>query len=364
VPSSRPRPVAGSRQVTAEVLTTRRLNRALLARQLLLDRSDLPLTAVLEQVGGLQTQYAPSGYIGLWSRMEGFERPMLTRALEERQVVQATMMRATIHMVSEADYWPLTAAVRRTRREWFERVSRREIDKLDMAGAVAAVRAELAAGPRRMAELEVAVERAGQPKQTARWAGMYIDLVRVPPSGTWDRRRADLYALAEDWLGAGEVSEEQGLELLIRRYLGAFGPAPLADIGSWGGLPPALVKQIVGGMGLRRYRDGKGGELLDLPEAPLPPEETPAPVRFLPTWDATLLVHARRTQILPEQYRPLIFNTKTPPSVPTFLVDGQVAGTWRWQDGRIELSPFNPLPDGIVAQVEEEAHRLAALHGD
>jgi hypothetical protein len=351
--------------VPAETLSQRRLNRALLARQLLLRRSGSSLTDVLEQMGGLQAQYAPSGYIGLWSRVAGFERQVLTRALEQRTAIQATLLRATIHIVSAADYWPLTAAIRRTRREWFERVSRREIEKLDMARAAAAVREELAAGPLRMTELTARLVARGYPQRAAGWAGAYVDLVRVPPSGTWERRRADLYALAEDWLPVrSRVSEEEGMELVIRRYLGAFGPAPLADVANWAGLTPASLKPLVGRLELRQLRDEKGRDLLDLPEAPLPPEDTPAPARFLPTWDASLLVHARRTQILPEAYRPLVFNTKTPHSVPTFLIDGQVAGSWRHEKGRVELKPFAPLDRAARRELEEEAHALASFHAD
>jgi hypothetical protein len=294
--------------------------------------------------------------------MESFERPVLTGALEQRTVIQGTLQRATIHIVSAADYWPLTAAVRRTRREWFERVSRREIDRLDMAGSVAVVRDALTDGPRRMAELEAAVMGAGHPKQAARWAGMYIDLVRVPPSGTWDRRRADRYALADDWLPPTDTTEEDGLELIIERYLGAFGPAALADIGSWAGLPPSLLKPIAARMDLRRLRDEKGAQLLDLPDAPLPPADTPATPRFLPTWDATLLVHARRTQILPETFRPLVFNTRTPHSVPTFLVDGQVAGSWRYESGQVRIEPFAPLSRAVRRRLDDEARLLASFH--
>jgi len=121
---------------------------------------------------------------------------------------------------------------------------------------------------------------------------------------------------------------------------------------------------VVPRLRLRHFRDERGGELLDLPRAPLPDPETPAPVRFLPTWEATLLVHARRTQILPETYRPLVFNTKTPHSVPTFLVDGAVAGTWRYEKGRIRLEPFAPLPRVVRRELEDESERLAAFHTD
>jgi hypothetical protein len=115
---------------------------------------------------------------------------------------------------------------------------------------------------------------------------------------------------------------------------------------------------------LRRFRDEQGVELFDLPDAPLPDAETPAPVRFLGTWEAALLVHARRTQVLPERYRGLVFNTKTPHSFPTFLVDGAVAGTWRYEESRVRLEPFDPLPRPVRRELDEESERLAAFHAD
>ena len=345
------------------VLTPRALNRALLARQLLLDRSPVSLTDALERVGGLQTQYAPAGYIGLWSRVRDFERPMLTRALEERRVIQATMMRATIHLVSAADYWPMTIGIRRARREWFAKVGAGANSAMDMDAAAAAMREEMSGGALRFSEMTERLVARGFDPQASRWVGMWLDLVRVPPSGTWERRRADLYGLADTWLPQGsDVSEDEGIELLIRRYLGAFGPAALKDVASWMGLNIGQMRHVADGMELRPFRDEDGRPLVDLPDAPLPDADTPAPVRFLPVWDASLLVHARRTQILPEAYRPRVFNTKTPHSVNTFLVDGQVAGTWRFDDGRIDLEPFEPLAPRDRQQVEEEADRLAGFH--
>jgi hypothetical protein len=344
-------------------LGRRTLNRALLARQLLLARSTIALTDALEQVGGLQTQYAPAGYIGLWSRLVGFERPLLTAALERRRAIQATIMRATIHTVSASDYWPMTAGVRRIRREWFAGAGRREIASLDMDAAADATREELADGPLSMKELTARLEARGIPSVAAKWVGMWVDLVRVPPSGTWERRRADLYGLAETWLPpAGQVSQAEGMELLIRRYLGGFGPAPLRDIASWMGVKVGQMREVADRMELRTLRDEAGKPLLDLPDAPLPEPETPAPPRFLPVWDATLLVHARRTQILPEEYRPRVFNTRTPHSVNTFLLDGEVAGSWRHSDGEIRLAPFRPLTPAERAGLEDEAHRLATFH--
>ncbi len=168
----------------------------------------------------------------------------------------------------------------------------------------------------------------------------------------------------EDWLGrASRRPSTQAQELLIRRYLGGFGPASRKDLASWAGLPPAAFAPALDRMKLRRFEDADGGELLDLPRAPLPDPGTFAPVRFLPTWDAALLVHARRTQILPERFRPRIFNTKTPHSRPTFLVDGQVAGTWRVERGRIEIEPFERLSRETKRALDDEADRLVAFHG-
>jgi hypothetical protein len=345
-----------------DVLSARALNRALLHRQMLLERSDLPLTEVVEGMGGIQNQYAPAGYIGLWSRMREFERPMLTRALEERQVIQGTLMRATIHVVSAADYWPMMAGIERINREWYAKVQVREIGDTDLDQVVAAARDELADGPLRINELTERLVGRGFPARAAAWASFSVPMVRVPPSGTWDRRRADIYGLAEAWLPRPEITEEQGIEMLIRRYLGAFGPAPLKDIAVWMGLNVGQMRHVADRMELRPFRDANGKPLVDLPDAPLPDPDLPAPPRFLAVWDALLLVHARRTQVLPEELRPLIFNTKTPHSHNTFLLDGQVAGTWRFDDGEIQLSPMRPLVAAERAELEEEAHRLAVFH--
>ena len=148
----------------------------------------------------------------------------------------------------------------------------------------------------------------------------------------------------------------------MRRYLGAFGPAARGDIAQWAGMKARRRRAGARAADARRFRDESGAELLDLPRAPLPDPETPAPVRFLPTWDAALLVHARRTGVLPEQYRPRIFSTKMPQSVGTFLVDGAVAGTWRFDGGEVRWEPFIRLDRRVSHEVEDEAGRLAAFH--
>ena len=340
-------------------LSERELNRALLARQLLLARTRAPLTRTIERMGGLQTQYSPSGYVGLWSRLEGFERPTLTRALERRTVIQGTVLRVTIHMVSRADYAPWTAAVRDARRAWWLTATSRHREEPEMREIAARVRSLLGDGPLRRAEI---VDRLGLDSTTFNGVGLWVDLVRAPPSGTWGRPRADLYALAERWLGGPVRADPQaGRDLLVRRYLGAFGPAARKDIASWAGLSISALEPSFARLPLRTFRDQDGRELLDLPRAPLPPGDAPAPVRFIPAWDASLLVHARRTGIVPEDVRPLIFNTKTPQSVSTFLVDGKVAGTWRFEEAAVRADPFEPLGRSVARELADEGERLAAF---
>ncbi len=316
--------------MTDRVLSTRQLNRALLARQLLLERSSLPLPGALEAVGGLQTQYAPSGYVGLWSRLRDFRREALTKALMNRDAIQGTLMRSTIHM--------------------------------DVVAGT--VRERLSHGPARAAELKALLAANGIPAIAWSGLGLWLEMIRVPPSGTWDRRQADLYGLADDWVGAIAASEEAGMELLVRRYLGGFGPAKLADIASWAGLAPAKVIPAVERMRLRRFRDEHDKVLFDLPRAPLPDAGVRAPVRFLQTFEAMLMIHARRTQIMPEQFRPIVFNIKTPHSMPVFLIDGAVAGTWRYEGGQIVTRPFEPIPRSVRDELDEEAKALAAFHAD
>jgi hypothetical protein len=221
------------------------------------------------------------------------------------------------------------------------------------------LRTALDGGTMRRTEVEALIG-----KRATQAINLWLNIVRAPPSGTWERRRADLYAAAEDWLGPppDDAGEAAGRELLVRRYLAAFGPATRADVASWAGLKPTELEPAFAATALRRFRSEDGGELIDLPRAPLPPADTPAPVRFLPTWDATLLVHARRTQILPEEHRPRIFSTKTPQSVPTFLVDGAVAGTWRYDGGKVDLEPFGRLDRAPTRALQEEAGRLASFH--
>ena len=342
-------------------LSPRALNRALLARQLLLERADLPIPEVLERIGGIQAQYAPASYIRLWAMLSRFGLSDLDRELEARTVVQGTLMRSTIHLVSARDWWPFAQGIGPSRQGWWHRTWGREFTREELDRMAAQLDAELAGRTWPRKELDELMRS----HHSTVWSGAWVALIRVPPSGTWARRRADLFQRAAEWIGPPDCDEASGLTHLLRRYLGAFGPARLADAANWAGVAVSRMQAAASTMDLVRFRDEGGRELLDLPDAPRPDPATPAPVRFLPVWDATLLVHARRTQILPEAHRPLVFNTKTPHSVHTFVVDGQVAGTWKVEQdagvARLAYTPFAPLPANARSELEAEAANLVRL---
>ena len=309
---------------------------------------------VLEQIGGIQAQYAPSMYIGLWSRVEGFEREHLTNALVERSVVQGTLMRSTIHLVSRRDYWPFAVAVRAARRAWHVRThrSRANVDEHEQAAAI--VLARLQTGPAPRSEVADLI-----PRDVFEGIHEFADIIRVPPSGTWERRRADLYGSAEYWIGPEPVLEhDEAVDHLVRRYLAAFGPARPKDIADWAGLPVTTVRSSLARTPTTDYVAEDGQPLIDLDGGTIPPADAIAPVRFLPTWDATLLVHARRAGIIEEEDRPRVFQTRRPQSVATFLVDGTVAGTWVHRDGRVVIEPFRPLPPRVQRELNDEAERI------
>ena len=350
--------------MTDRILTARDLNRAMLARQFLLERTDLPLITVMERMGGLQTQYAPSGYIGLWTRVRSFAREDLTRALERRRAVTGTLMRVTIHTVSARDYPLLAEGVRVARRDWFLRTYGSRAVGIDMEKVAERVRGYLADGPVRSKELIERLRSDGLPDAAWGGVGLWVDLVRVPPSGTWERRSADLYGLAETWLGPSPVTEAEGLRHLVRRYLGGFGPARVGDVARWAGVPVTRLKPVIERMRLRRFWDEQGGELVDLPGAVLPGADVDAPVRFLPVWDAMLLASARRAGVLLEEHRSRIFTSAAPQSINTFLVDGVVAGSWRWDGKRVVTEPFGPLSRSARRDLKEETEGLEELYAE
>jgi hypothetical protein len=262
-------------------------------------------------------------------------------------------MRSTIHLVSPRDYWPFAVAVRDARRQsWLRSV--RALSERQMAAAAGTVAGRHADGPLPRREME---ELVG--KDRARGVGLWHDMVRVPPSGTWERRRADLYGDAAAWLEPDPIEPADAIEHLVRSYLGGFGPATRHDVASFTGLKLGALKPVLERIAPEDLGDG----LLDLPGAPRPDPDTPAPVRFLPVWDATLLVHARRTGLLPEDLRPRVFHVRKPHGTPTFVVDGSVAGEWRYEDGHVALEPWTKLDRATRRALDDEAERLAAFHG-
>ena len=325
---------------------------------MLLERGRTSIPKTLERVCGIQAQYAPSMYVGLWCRLEGFEREQLDRALERRSVAQGTLMRITIHLVSARDWWPFATALREARRQWVLKARRQDP-------------AEVARAADRLREL-----MGGEPMPTARirellgvplgWnAALWLDMVRVPPSGTWARRRADLYALAEDWLrnDPGEQYVAAATDHLVRACLRGFGPMRPADIVSLTGLRTPDVHESLARLDLRRFRDEQDKELVDVPRAPLPDPDTPAPPRLLATWDPTLLLpNIRRAGTFLDRHRPRLTNSAYPQGMSLFTVDGVAAGAWKFEKGQVTLDPFEKLDRASLRQLREEAERLAQLH--
>ncbi len=325
---------------------------------MLLERGRTSIPKTVERICGIQAQYAPSMYVGLWSRLEGFEREQLDRALERRSVAQGTLMRITIHLVSARDWWPFAAALREARRQWV--VKARRQDPAEVAGAAERLRELMGGEPMPTARIR---ELLGVPLG---WnAALWLDMVRVPPSGTWARRRADLYAEAEDWLQGppGKVDVAAATDHLVRSCLRGFGPMRPADIASLTGLRPPDVRSSLARIDLRRFRDEQGKELVDVPRAPLPDPDTPAPPRLLATWDPTLLLpNIRRAGTFLDRHRSKLTNSAYPQGTSLFTVDGVAAGAWKFEKGRVTLDPFDKLDRGTLRQLHEEAERLAQLH--
>ncbi|MFP2924445.1 winged helix DNA-binding domain-containing protein [Pyxidicoccus sp. 3LG] len=312
------------------VMTARALSRATLARQLLLEREKLPLLKAVERLVALQAQQAKPPFLGLWSRLEGFERESLLRLLQRREVVRATLMRGTLHLVTAKDYVKLRAAFTPLLEASVHSVLRERAKGLDITPLVEEAREYLLEEPRTFEEVrDHLVER--HPKADERAMGfavrMYLPLIQVPTDAEWGYPGTTDFAVAESWLG--EPLDTDGKpDALVLRYLAAFGPATVADVQTWTGLKG--LKDVLASLKpkLVTFRDEKGRELFDLPKAPRPPEDTPAPVRFLPDFDNLILGHDDRTRLVADEHRSRLI-TKNLRIPPTFLVDGFVTGTWK-----------------------------------
>ncbi len=333
-----------------------------MARQLLLEPSGATIPKALEKIAGIQAQNASAMYVGLWSRLEDFEREALTAALERKKVAQGTLMRQTIHLVSAGDWWPIQIAVRDPRRKAWEAYGERGKRKQEVLDAVKKMKQAMADGPLTRKE---AGELIGGDSVVFNGTQAFLDQVRVPPSGTWERRRADLFLDAAQWLGAEpKLTVAKAREHLVERYLDGFGPSSVKEIADWSGLPPKLVTESLAGMKTRTFEAEDGTELFDTPRSPLPDPETPVPVRFLPAWDATTLAHTRRSGVLAEEHRRKVFNPPTPQAEATVLADGRVVATWKYdaKQKKIAVKPFGKLDVKTKKEVKTEADRLTEFH--
>jgi Winged helix DNA-binding domain len=309
----------------------------------------------------LQAQWPPSPYLALWSRIEGFRREQLSRAIERRRVVKATLMRGTLHHVSARDYLAYGGVFLEARLAELERRIRRESIDVDADALVEQLVAHTSDGPRSRPELAALLGLGkfvvDDPRPWVVWHLLVAraPLVHSPESSAWRRTTGGgRFIPAVGWLGRRPSAD---LELLVRRYLRAFGPASRSDLLQWTGLPlPALAEGLERSF-LRRLTDERGRELLDVPRAPLPSGDTHAPVRFLPMWDSTLLAYADRARILPEEYRSTVIR-RNGDVQPTFLVDGFVGGVWRLANARVELEAFTPLPLRVRRELEDERRRI------
>ena len=339
------------------VLTLRELNRALLERQMLLKRKRLGVQEAVERLCALQAQYSLSPYIALWSRLTGFQREQLTRALEEREVVKSTLFRITLHITSARDYPYFAAAFLPAAQEMTARVTPEQTAKLSRKVHAASKK------PLTHEQLEaLAAEEMG-----GRWRTRILaPLLHLPPSGTWRFWGTPTLLGMKTWLGVDLPDREEGAKRIVERHLAAFGPATQQDLLRFGGLRVGDLRPGLEQLELRAFRDERGRKLLDLPRAPLPDGETPAPIRFLPKWDSSILAYAppERTRILPEKFRSTVIR-KNGDVLPTVLVDGFVAATWNIDRKRgLEIEPLRRLTKAERAEIDEEGERLVEFFRD
>jgi hypothetical protein len=355
-----------------EVLSLRALNRATLARQLLLERRKLTAVQAVERLAGLQAQAPNPPYIGLWSRLEGFGRDQLTEAMRKRRIVRLSTMRSTLHLMTAADALAWRPLLEPVHQRGLLGNHKRALDGLDRAAVVAAGKALLGERPRTGTELGQALALQWQGREPASLAALIrnnVPLAHLPPAGSWNSHQNAVLQPLGDWLADTGVPPPAPAtqDDLLLRYLAAFGPATLADAGAWSGLTgwKAVAERLR--PQLRVFAGAQGEELFDLPRAPRPDPDTPAPPRLVAEWDNLLLAHADRTRVLSEAHKPRVF-TANGIVRGTVLLDGFVAGTWKIaRDKRaatVALEPFTRWSKAERLGVEEEALRLLAFASD
>jgi hypothetical protein len=342
-----------------EVLSRRGLNRATLARQYLLNRVPARAIDAIEHLGGMQSQAPLAPYVGLWTRLKDFAPDELSALTEQRQVVRLHLMRNTVHLVSARDcldwrtlFHPLHAAE-------FSARFRLDPEGVDRDTLLREAKRLLDEQPRTRAELgKLLAERwpHADPSALAYAATHHVALCQVPPRGVWGRNGPAAWTPVESWLGAPLRSVP--VDALVLRYLGAFGPATIADVQMWSGL--TRLREVVERLPLRRFHGEAGQTLHDLPDAPRPPEDVPAPPRFLPEYDNLLLSHKDRSRV--------ILDSRSVPLPPgngatagTILVDGMWQGTWQIRDQALRIQPFTTLRRADRDALLTEAAQLCAF---
>lgn len=348
-----------------ETLGRRALNRATLSRQMLLHRREMPAIDAIEHLVGLQAQAPSPPYVGMWTRLAGFHPEELAHLIEDRRAVRIALMRNTVHLVSARDCLalrPLTQPVI-DRGLYSTRANRAELEGVDIGALAAAGHALLEERPRTARELGGLLQESWperDPAILARAIRHLLPLVQTPPRGVWGKSGQTTHTTAESWLSQ-PLEPAPSVDDMVLRYLGAFGPASVKDVQTWSGLTR------LGGVldrlrpRLAVFRDERGRELFDLPDAPRPDPDTPAPVRFLPEFDNLILSHADRTRVIDDEYRRLLASKNG--MVPaTVLVDGFVRGTWKTKRMRgkttLEIEVLEPLPNRDRDVLTEEGELL------
>jgi hypothetical protein len=347
-----------------DTLTDRALNRSTLARQLLLKRAVLTPVAAVERLAGMQAQLARPPFVGLWTRLATFERGQLIRAIEQREIVRGTVMRGTIHLLSRRDFLAMRPAIQPVLTRGRDTILKRWIKTIDGEALLLAARTHFASSPCTFAALrEHLLTRFPSLNERAMgyFVRMELPLVQVPGRGdAWAYPSAASFTIAESWLGT-PIGDGEGAAGLVLRYLGAFGPASVADFQVWSGLRGAKPVFETLRSRLRTFRDARGRELFDLPKAPRLEGGEEAPIRFLPDYDNLVMAYDERSRIIARDHRPLVF-TRNLQIPATFLVDGVVAGTWRVErnarTARLLLRPFGRLNKTTQRGLEHEGEPL------
>ena len=343
-------------------LTTRALNRALLERQLLGRRHYISVPAAVERLAGMQAQEPLAPYIGLWTRLAGFDPAALSRMTEARLLVRGTLMRCTVHLTTADDFLMLRPVLQSVmERRYAASPFARRIDGVPVGELLAAGRALVEHEPRTNAELarELGARWPHADPESLAYAIRYlVPLVQLPPRGLWPRRKGAgrvAVTTVEHWLQRPLTGD---LDAAILRYLAAFGPASAADVAAWSGL--AGVREALDRLRprLRVLDDDRGRELVDVHDAPLPDADTPVPPRFLPPFDNAILGHKDRSRIVPPEHRDRVLADMGTGIV---LVDGFARAAWRLDGERVAITPYEPLAKADAVAVDEEAERLRAF---